>query len=907
MGKKWLMILIMLVLLICTVQAAIVDNDNDGLDDWDDEFIGWTAEWYDCDNEWQRKDTNSSNTTPYTDYRCTSDGGGGTTDGDCADDFGDRLWDLDARNIDSDGDGLIDWDYEDECTYCFPDPCPKHCNNYCEPEDADYWETVVCNSCYDTISYIVVKDASNKIKFEATSNQLGEDGEKFVDLFTFDVSGSVLPFNATLKAGTLIRTITLNYIGDSDVAIGFKVTLVNVSGNTVTIAVESLCPKFALSNIEFEFPSNVLYTLNSYASCRVLPKMVEFRMLLDDYIWKIQRLSYIFNIEDRFVSQLIFGLYSEWKYNDSDIDFPDYWVNLTYDDSNWSSGDAYLGYNESLITTILDYTANGHTIDNKTITYYFRKYFTIDNLNTINLTEFNIDYDDGYVAYLNGYHLVNSTGSSRDHNTYVPYHESSIGDVPSQWDSYNLTEEDKSHLVEGENVIAVEIHQCQDNSSDIVLGAYLADYENISAQGLLDDAADACSILSTTATAEDILLRELLSMWFNVVSSNICYMQFFCGNPYRTECISDYNRVWSQGCQEYEEDITGCNGIDACTVEELIADAEDAIIDETTGKYSSVADDLALINDGNCLDCVPCEPPEDLIISLNADWESVDLDWEAGRASYYNIYYSEDPTLLFNYEVGDILPSGMTKVTGITDTNWTDWNAIGVKERYYIVSSYLNSSQSECLYCFIYGKFTYEFVGNTTENVYSRGNWMSLTLDGDIRAIRDIMDVCTAVGGDPERVSRIDRSQNKYSIVSAEADWKGDGFIMEPGRGYDVQVQADCNVTIVGALLYNEVTKTLYYANEDVAPGKKKSDFNPYFKADWIAANFIIPVQNLTANDIFYNVENNYGEKLIDLVKDSSNSWQLNHYVKDINDDVNLTRGKGYLIFVNNTADITLK
>jgi hypothetical protein len=250
----------------------------------------------------------------------------------------------------------------------------------------------------------------------------------------------------------------------------------------------------------------------------------------------------------------------------------------------------------------------------------------------------------------------------------------------------------------------------------------------------------------------------------------------------------------------------------------------------------------------------------------------------------------------------------MTKVTGITDTNWTDWNAKDVKERYYLVSSYLNSSQSECLNCYIYGKFTYNFYGNTSKyDVYARSNWMSVTLDNDIRAIRDIMDVCAATGGDPERISRIERNAKRYAIVSDEADSRGDGFFLEPGNGYDVQVEENCNVTIVGGLLYEDVEKTLYFADEEVSPGKTKSDANPYFKADWIAANFVVPVSNLTASDVFSNIEGDRGEKIIDLEKDSSNARVLRTYVKNISDDVNLTRGKGYLILVNDTATITLK
>ncbi len=169
--------------------------------------------------------------------------------------------------------------------------------------------------------------------------------------------------------------------------------------------------------------------------------------MLDDYLFKIAHLSYVFNAEDATAASMIFGLFSEWLYNDTNVDLPDSWTSLIYDDSNWGLGFAYLGYNEFLISTVLDF---GGDPDNKYPAYYFRKHFTIPNLEDIDNLEFNIDYDDGFVAYINGHEFLRSPGASTNHSDFVPYHESSIGDyhggTSGKWLSYNLTASDMSYL-----------------------------------------------------------------------------------------------------------------------------------------------------------------------------------------------------------------------------------------------------------------------------------------------------------------------------------------------------------------------------------------------------------------------------------------------------------------------------
>jgi len=575
MNKRGIFLLVLMILSTILVFAA--DSDNDGLDD-SNETTGWTAEWYDCSNEKQRLDVNSSPTD--------SD-----SDDDSLNDFEERLWDLNPNNPDTDNDSL----QEGNQIYSFVDPCPKHCNDYCEPKSSQYQKNIACTYITWKNTNVCISDYNNRYIFELINKIDNGDGtytyvinvtnnnDCGLSYFSFRLP---LGVNATSPTDSSIYNgISNNYNVENPTNNPFYSIKFETIGEGVKNGNSDIFNITVDKDLENEIIKFQAKGCLIVGNCTIDP-------MTEDYLFKIQRLSFVFNLADKLKSNFLFGLYTNWKYDDNDINFSDSWVNLTYDDSNWSSGDAYLGYNESLITTSLDYTANNHSKDNKTITYYFRKNFNITNKSSLEKIEFNIDYDDGYVAYLNGYHLVNSTGSSRDHYTYVPYHESSIGDLPSQWNSYNLNAADKSRLTNGENLIAVEIHQCTPNSSDIVLGAYLVNYENISSKGLLNNLTDMCSILNNTGTSEDKLKKELMALWLNVVSADICYKQNINHNL-----------------------DSGCENIPADTIEELISYAENAIINNQTSEYSTIASYLQMINEGKCLDCVvreekPPKPPK---------------------------------------------------------------------------------------------------------------------------------------------------------------------------------------------------------------------------------------------------------------------------------------------------------
>lgn len=163
---------------------------------------------------------------------------------------------------------------------------------------------------------------------------------------------------------------------------------------------------------------------------------------------------------------------SVWKYLDDGSDQGTAWRELTFDDSQWAEGPAGLGYNEDEATTI-DF---GPDPDNKYITYYFRQKFNITG--AANATAINCEFqvDDGLIIYLNGHELerlgLPDSVSLDSVNYLTTFEDADVGLFEGQEREedmvYNLSNSDAvQYLVDGVNVVAVEVHQSEPGSSDI--------------------------------------------------------------------------------------------------------------------------------------------------------------------------------------------------------------------------------------------------------------------------------------------------------------------------------------------------------------------------------------------------------------------------------------------------------
>jgi sugar lactone lactonase YvrE len=160
----------------------------------------------------------------------------------------------------------------------------------------------------------------------------------------------------------------------------------------------------------------------------------------------------------------------EWRYNESGTNLGTIWQQPGYDDSSWPTGRAALAFEDNpavtpYTNTVLSLTnADGHGI----ITYYFRTHFAYaENPDPIWLGLSTL-IDDGAVVYLNGleiYRLNMPPGAP----AFTTLASNAVNDAEFKGVDFLAT-----NLVQGDNVIAVEVHQTSTNSSDIVFGLQLA-------------------------------------------------------------------------------------------------------------------------------------------------------------------------------------------------------------------------------------------------------------------------------------------------------------------------------------------------------------------------------------------------------------------------------------------------
>ena len=155
---------------------------------------------------------------------------------------------------------------------------------------------------------------------------------------------------------------------------------------------------------------------------------------------------------------------TEWAYYDQgSLDGTD-WTATDYDDSGWETGAAPLGYGKDDIVTTMDY---GGDDSDKRPTYYLRARIALDSAPSDDIT-LTYTVDDGCIVYVNGscaaeYNMPDGTIT---YDTYAYTYADGNPDAGSLSLPAEL-------FCQGENVIAVELHNNAANSSDIYWDAAL--------------------------------------------------------------------------------------------------------------------------------------------------------------------------------------------------------------------------------------------------------------------------------------------------------------------------------------------------------------------------------------------------------------------------------------------------
>ncbi len=138
---------------------------------------------------------------------------------------------------------------------------------------------------------------------------------------------------------------------------------------------------------------------------------------------------------------------SNWELPETDISF-------------WPTGNSGFGYGDN----------DDNTEISQVVSVFVKKDFEVDDPSIVLKALFHIDYDDGYIAYLNGVEFsranLGSAGSNVDYNTTTTaLHEAEIysGGFPERI-PINLNE---FPILAGTNTLAVQVHNYSNTSSDL--------------------------------------------------------------------------------------------------------------------------------------------------------------------------------------------------------------------------------------------------------------------------------------------------------------------------------------------------------------------------------------------------------------------------------------------------------
>jgi hypothetical protein len=173
-----------------------------------------------------------------------------------------------------------------------------------------------------------------------------------------------------------------------------------------------------------------------------------------------------------------------WKFFDRGMDLATAWRAPGFADAAWPSGPAPLGYGDGDEATTNNF---GPDTNNKFVTTYFRHSFDVIDAAGFGPLNLRVLRDDGAVVYLNGSEVFRSAMPSGPigYNTYA--NVTAVGGDEST--TFYATTVSPALLVEGVNVLAVEIHQVTAGSSDLSFDLEFTGRRTLIAPVLLINAA----------------------------------------------------------------------------------------------------------------------------------------------------------------------------------------------------------------------------------------------------------------------------------------------------------------------------------------------------------------------------------------------------------------------------------
>ena len=141
---------------------------------------------------------------------------------------------------------------------------------------------------------------------------------------------------------------------------------------------------------------------------------------------------------------------------------PANWTAVDFDENTWTAAPGSFGYGDGDDAT---------EVPEGTLAFYYRISFSVLDPSVLDSAILSMDYDDGFIAYLNGTEIARSGNmppGPADYTTVTTIdHEAQLygGANPEAFSISNTRLE--SLLVPGNNVLAIEIHNVEPASSDL--------------------------------------------------------------------------------------------------------------------------------------------------------------------------------------------------------------------------------------------------------------------------------------------------------------------------------------------------------------------------------------------------------------------------------------------------------
>lgn len=164
--------------------------------------------------------------------------------------------------------------------------------------------------------------------------------------------------------------------------------------------------------------------------------------------------------------ETVIDLGDVWKYQPGTSEPPVEWNLISFNDSAWAAGPSGFGYGDGDDSTVIA----------PTISLYLRKNFLINNVNDIQQAILHVDYDDAFVAYLNGVEIartnIGTSGVRPPYNQTADSAREALmyqGGAPEMF----IISDVQSLLQPGENILAIQVHNIGLTSSDLSLIPFL--------------------------------------------------------------------------------------------------------------------------------------------------------------------------------------------------------------------------------------------------------------------------------------------------------------------------------------------------------------------------------------------------------------------------------------------------